>query len=118
MGRLTRDQAVAHLLDGVRHDMQACATIRDLLERQSDRKSTRLNSSHSSISYAVFCLKKKNEMAETETITSIILIKLIRISLVTVRHPRRFDIVGIDIHITLKHMLMAFIGIRVNRAKN
>src|SRR5689334_24411679 len=25
----------------------------------SDRKSTRLNSSHSSISYAVFCLKKK-----------------------------------------------------------
>src|SRR5689334_15001178 len=27
----------------------------------SDRKSTRLNSSHSSISYAVFCLKKKNK---------------------------------------------------------
>src|SRR5438309_7895754 len=28
--------------------------------RDQDRKSTRLNSSHSSISYAVFCLKKKN----------------------------------------------------------
>src|SRR6267143_2316271 len=28
-------------------------------DRQGDRKSTRLNSSHSSISYAVFCLKKK-----------------------------------------------------------
>src|SRR5688572_32180463 len=28
--------------------------------RRSDRKSTRLNSSHSQISYAVFCLKKKN----------------------------------------------------------
>src|SRR5256886_5523631 len=28
-----------------------------------DRKSTRLNSSHSQISYAVFCLKKKNEHA-------------------------------------------------------
>src|SRR5690348_17547297 len=27
--------------------------------KQSDRKSTRLNSSHPSISYAVFCLKKK-----------------------------------------------------------
>src|SRR5436190_3959523 len=27
----------------------------------SDRKSTRLNSSHTVISYAVFCLKKKNE---------------------------------------------------------
>src|SRR5207245_8117377 len=29
--------------------------------RSSDRKSTRLNSSHGSISYAVFCLKKKFE---------------------------------------------------------
>src|SRR5690242_21327641 len=28
-------------------------------ERERDRKSTRLNSSHMSISYAVFCLKKK-----------------------------------------------------------
>src|SRR5690242_21535513 len=28
--------------------------------RRADRKSTRLNSSHMSISYAVFCLKKKN----------------------------------------------------------
>src|SRR2546427_6743800 len=28
---------------------------------QLDRKSTRLNSSHSQISYAVFCLKKKND---------------------------------------------------------
>src|SRR5438876_7429723 len=30
------------------------------LARKKDRKSTRLNSSHPSISYAVFCLKKKN----------------------------------------------------------
>src|SRR5688572_31729177 len=30
------------------------------LARSRDRKSTRLNSSHSQISYAVFCLKKKN----------------------------------------------------------
>src|SRR2546430_9851320 len=29
--------------------------------RGGDRKSTRLNSSHSQISYAVFCLKKKNK---------------------------------------------------------
>src|SRR3712207_8268146 len=32
---------------------------REILER-ADRKSTRLNSSHANISYAVFCLKKKN----------------------------------------------------------
>src|SRR5690348_18220504 len=33
---------------------------RRLDRRPLDRKSTRLNSSHPSISYAVFCLKKKN----------------------------------------------------------
>src|SRR2546430_17382669 len=33
-----------------------------LLERRLDRKSTRLNSSHSQISYAVFCLKKKKTL--------------------------------------------------------
>src|SRR5215208_8153841 len=33
---------------------------RDLLARTVDRKSTRLNSSHVAISYAVFCLKKKS----------------------------------------------------------
>src|SRR5947209_11378455 len=31
------------------------------LRRLVDRKSTRLNSSHANISYAVFCLKKKNK---------------------------------------------------------
>jgi flagella synthesis protein FlgN len=34
MSRLTRDQAVARLLDGVQADLGACGTIRDLLERQ------------------------------------------------------------------------------------
>src|SRR5258705_8068339 len=32
------------------------------LARQADRKSTRLNSSHLGISYAVFCLKKKKKL--------------------------------------------------------
>src|SRR5699024_12751725 len=36
-----------------------------LLECQEDRKSTRLNSSHVSISYAVFCLKKKKTKETT-----------------------------------------------------
>src|SRR3712207_8699334 len=36
------------------------ARAESLGERRSDRKSTRLNSSHANISYAVFCLKKKN----------------------------------------------------------
>src|SRR5688572_32599243 len=33
-------------------------------EAERDRKSTRLNSSHSQISYAVFCLKKKKKTAQ------------------------------------------------------
>src|SRR5258708_9002070 len=33
-------------------------------QRRVDRKSTRLNSSHQIISYAVFCLKKKNDIDE------------------------------------------------------
>src|SRR3712207_7318033 len=33
-----------------------------VLARDRDRKSTRLNSSHANISYAVFCLKKKNKI--------------------------------------------------------
>src|SRR2546427_899001 len=36
--------------------------------RRKDRKSTRLNSSHSQISYAVFCLKKKkHRISQTDT---------------------------------------------------
>src|SRR2546430_10180024 len=35
------------------------APVKTLLGHAEDRKSTRLNSSHSQISYAVFCLKKK-----------------------------------------------------------
>src|SRR3712207_7960753 len=34
-----------------------------LVREKTDRKSTRLNSSHANISYAVFCLKKKNTSA-------------------------------------------------------
>src|SRR2546422_3190475 len=45
----------------------AGSTLRPLLERiAADRKSTRLNSSHGYISYAVFCLKKKKKNIRTE----------------------------------------------------
>src|SRR5262245_46758114 len=50
------------------------------------------------------------EMAATETRTRIILIKLITVRLGTVRHPRRFNIVVIDLEITLKQMLGDFSG--------
>src|SRR2546430_13236328 len=46
------------LIPGLRH-----STVEEEAERRcnEDRKSTRLNSSHSQISYAVFCLKKKKK---------------------------------------------------------
>src|SRR3712207_8827531 len=41
------------------------ATAPDALSASIDRKSTRLNSSHANISYAVFCLKKKKYFSTT-----------------------------------------------------
>src|SRR2546430_17641031 len=41
------------------HDLAIGDELRAHVELKEDRKSTRLNSSHSQISYAVFCLKKK-----------------------------------------------------------
>src|SRR5690606_41467490 len=50
-----RHRPMAHSLPpAARHDQQQA-------RGQRDRKSTRLNSSHVKISYAVFCLKKKNK---------------------------------------------------------
>src|SRR5688572_32149521 len=55
--------AILHPADHVHVDHRDCAGERQYrmihVVVRSDRKSTRLNSSHSQISYAVFCLKKK-----------------------------------------------------------
>src|SRR5947209_13891276 len=45
-----------HIVQGKRH-----VDVAEHLVAVQDRKSTRLNSSHANISYAVFCLKKKNK---------------------------------------------------------
>src|SRR5205085_12703094 len=43
------------------------SSVRRWISAARDRKSTRLNSSHSQISYAVFCLKKKNKKKDKHT---------------------------------------------------
>src|SRR5688572_31563488 len=66
--RPIRDSSVPRRRD--RHHRH-CARAAD---DRSDRKSTRLNSSHSQISYAVFCLKKKKrhkEFTESHKLTVI-----------------------------------------------
>src|SRR3989442_7300065 len=44
-------------------EVERCGNGRRLWDSRQDRKSTRLNSSHVRISYAVFCLNKKNTQA-------------------------------------------------------
>src|SRR6266478_402362 len=59
-----------HVLDAVSAKQPVIRTdvVVDARKALVDRKSTRLNSSHSQISYAVFCLKKKkNDEIETST---------------------------------------------------
>src|SRR2546429_6020117 len=48
--------------------MPVLEILHPVLVAGADRKSTRLNSSHGYNSYAVFCLKKKNEYHNTSTI--------------------------------------------------
>src|SRR2546422_6445021 len=58
--RAERHQAETHYRHNA-HGKRAAGDNRRAVEKQpdADRKSTRLNSSHGYISYAVFCLKKK-----------------------------------------------------------
>src|SRR5207244_10724574 len=52
------------ILAARRHLRHRAAARRPAAKTQQDRKSTRLNSSHQIISYAVFCLKKKKTSTE------------------------------------------------------
>src|SRR2546430_6052121 len=53
----TQEEDLSNSLPGIDHGGQR----RGVADLDGDRKSTRLNSSHSQISYAVFCLKKKKK---------------------------------------------------------
>src|SRR5262245_65280931 len=61
------EEGAFYYFDGaLQHHFKLAGVNRQL----GDRKSTRLNSSHLGISYAVFCLKKKNTIQAHETNTS------------------------------------------------
>src|SRR2546428_10277504 len=54
-------------LFAISSSLDRCSVVRD----PADRKSTRLNSSHDQISYAVFCLKKKKNTAAYDSHTGL-----------------------------------------------
>src|SRR2546430_7628061 len=56
--RTRADRAAVATINQTRNETWVLARVAIREETRSDRKSTRLNSSHSQISYAVFCLKK------------------------------------------------------------
>src|SRR3712207_8005202 len=58
---------VTALGDDVAAARAAAYAAADVIRFHGDRKSTRLNSSHANISYAVFCLKKKNPVTTPST---------------------------------------------------
>src|SRR5690625_6794738 len=62
---LTRQRALFLLFGAIVESINLQVEYRNLQSnsRFPDRKSTRLNSSHVAISYAVFCLKKKNTLS-------------------------------------------------------
>src|SRR2546422_7130351 len=64
-GRIPTDLAYRVYVDSLMHLPPVTAS-----ESHQDRKSTRLNSSHGYISYAVFCLKKKKKTAKSTTQTT------------------------------------------------
>src|SRR3712207_8322605 len=67
--RIAQQAAFLSLMPGFGFSMAATALVGQSLgardPARADRKSTRLNSSHANISYAVFCLKKKKKMPST-----------------------------------------------------
>src|SRR3712207_7809333 len=62
LGELPRREVPEVLVDPVRHEGRDDPLVPPRLLAHPDRKSTRLNSSHANISYAVFCLKKKKKL--------------------------------------------------------
>src|SRR5256885_12232489 len=60
---IAEEYYVSFLLDRANRTFLAMASVEGGMEIEEDRKSTRLNSSHLVISYAVFCLKKTEASA-------------------------------------------------------
>src|SRR6266496_2784485 len=68
--RSSSRQPAIPVLTALRNEVAAHSANGPVSEARSDRKSTRLNSSHVEISYAVFCLKKKKKNKDVSQIAT------------------------------------------------
>src|SRR5699024_11844417 len=78
------DRSVTKIFGGIVFSMMEADNCFSSLQ---DRKSTRLNSSHVSISYAVFCLKKKTNINKTQIFVSAL--ALVKDGAISFRSMRR-----------------------------
>src|SRR2546429_2698268 len=72
--RIVHEVARREVVGPVGHDVELADDVErefDIVADGTDRKSTRLNSSHGYISYAVFCLKKKKKPNNWLTVHSL-----------------------------------------------
>src|SRR3989442_2245779 len=82
--RITLQFDLSRTVDSAARDVQAAINA-------ADRKSTRLNSSHVRISYAVFCLKKKNNttvLQSTPHLYTHVMLEQYTISILLTRHDQ------------------------------
>src|SRR5688572_32275205 len=86
---LFRSPLLAIRADGTKVELPAIR-VRVEGDRYRDRKSTRLNSSHSQISYAVFCLKKKKRK---------------KIKTKTIEQNRHIDLALSDCHTAIRYSI-------------
>src|SRR3712207_7477801 len=70
----------------------ALHVLQVLDEQPLDRKSTRLNSSHANISYAVFCLKKKKKYIKTPISPTLLIPSLFSLYLPSTSRPSSYSL--------------------------
>src|SRR5688572_32411281 len=71
-----RGSGCQHVAERDARPKRLAGAAQDVAQGKRDRKSTRLNSSHSQISYAVFCLKKKKKTTTRAHQHAIIILQL------------------------------------------
>src|SRR2546430_12003433 len=90
------------------------AVVDEIKDNMEDRKSTRLNSSHSQISYAVFCLKKKKK--KNTNISTHTKIENIFTIILHARHPSCLNLAQCMLGTRTLHTERMYTGVSIRRS--